>query len=180
MRSPKATASRSLWVMKMMASPRATRRRISWPSSSMPLGDLRAGQRRIPLAACTGDQSAAAFAFGPPRDSVALVNVGTGAFVQRIAPTGVRLPDGLLLSVLRSDASALTTQPAADPPLFMNGVGGLGSPFWQPDFPVEFIGSGADLQLLASVVESIVFLLSVNLEAMRSAAALEPSVHSKR
>jgi glycerol kinase len=131
--------------------------------------------------------------------------------VQRVAPAGVRLPDGLLLSVLRSDASgairshegtvngagsaidwlagsvaldieralpALTAPTAADPPVFMNGVGGLGAPFWKPDFPVEFIGSGDDLQLLASVVESIVFLLSVNLEAMRSVAALQRIVIS--
>ena len=174
-------------------------------------GHLPVGRRRIALAACTGDQSAAAFAFGPPRESLALVNVGTGAFVQRVAPAGVRLPDGILLSVLRSDAGgamrshegtvngagsaidwlagrvaidisralpALTAPPAADPPLFMNGVGGLGAPFWKPDFPIEFIGSGDDLQLLAAVVESIVFLLSINLEAMRSVAALERVVIS--
>ena len=173
-------------------------------------GHLPVGRRRIALAACTGDQSAAAFAFGPPRESLALVNVGTGAFVQRVAPAGVPLPDGLLLSVLRSDASgamrshegtvngagsaidwlagrvaidveralpALTT-PAANPPLFMNGVGGLGAPFWKPDFPIEFIGGGEDTQLLTAVVESIVFLLSVNLEAMRGVAALERTVIS--
>ena len=28
--------------------------------------------------------------------------------------------------------------PAGDVPLFMNGVGGLGAPFWQPDFACEF------------------------------------------
>jgi glycerol kinase len=174
-------------------------------------GHLPVGQRRIALAACTGDQSAAAFAFGPPRESVALVNVGTGAFVQRVAPTGVRLPDGLLQSVLRSDGSGairshegtvngagsaiewlsgrvaldieralpgLAAPTGAAMPLFMNGVGGLGAPFWKPDFPVEFIGSGDDLQLLASVVESIAFLLSENLAAMRSVAALERIVIS--
>ena len=73
---------------------------------------------------------------------------------------------------------ALTVPPAADPPLFMNGVGGLGAPFWKPDFPVEFIGGGDDLQRLAAVVESIVFLLSVNLEVMRGVAALERVVIS--
>jgi len=73
---------------------------------------------------------------------------------------------------------ALTAPPAADTPLFMNGVGGLGAPFWKPDFPIEFIGSGDDLQLLAAVVESIVFLLSINLEAMRSVGALERVVIS--
>jgi glycerol kinase len=174
-------------------------------------GHLPVGRRRIALAACTGDQSAAAFAFGLPRESLALVNVGTGAFAQRVAPAGVRLPNGLLLSVLRSDAGGamrshegtvngagsaidwlagrvaidveralptLAAPSAADAPLFMNGVGGLGAPFWKPDFPVEFVGSGDDLQLLAAVVESIVFLLSINLEAMRSVAALERVVIS--
>jgi glycerol kinase len=173
-------------------------------------GHLTVDRRRIALGACTGDQSAAAFAFGPPRETLALVNVGTGAFVQRVAPAGVSLPDGLLLSVLRSDASGAMrshegtvngagsamdwlaervaidveralptlTTPAADPPLFMNGVGGLGAPYWKPDFPVEFIGSGDDLQLLAAVVESVVFLLSINLEAMRGVAALERIVIS--
>jgi glycerol kinase len=174
-------------------------------------GHLPAGRRRIALVACTGDQSAAAFAYGPPRESLALVNVGTGAFVQRVAPAGVRLPDGLLLSVLRSDASGalrshegtvngagsaidwlagrvaidveralptLARPSAADPPLFMNGVGGLGAPYWKPDFPVEFIGGGDDLQLLAAVVESVVFLLSVNLEVMRGVAALDRIVIS--
>jgi glycerol kinase len=58
-------------------------------------------------------------------------------------------------------------------PLFMNGVGGLGAPFWKADFPVEFVGAGDDLQLLASVVESIAFLLAVNLESMQQAARLE-------
>jgi glycerol kinase len=173
-------------------------------------GHLPVGRRRIAFAACTGDQSAAAFAFGPPRESLAFVNVGTGAFVQRVAPAGVQLPDGLLLSVLRSDASGAVrshegtvngagsaidwlagrvaidveralpalTAPAADPPLFMNGVGGLGAPFWKPDFPIEFIGGGEDTRLLTAVVESIVFLLSVNLEAMRGVAALERIVIS--
>jgi glycerol kinase len=174
-------------------------------------GHLPVGRRRIAFEACTGDQSAAAFAFGPPRESVALVNVGTGAFVQRVAPAGVRLPDGLLLSVLRSDAGGamrshegtvngagsaiewlagrvaidveralptLVAASAADAPLFMNGIGGLGAPYWKPDFPVEFIGGGDDLQLLAAVVESVVFLLSINLEAMRSVAALERIVIS--
>ena len=72
----------------------------------------------------------------------------------------------------------LAAPTGAGMPLFMNGVGGLGAPFWKPDFPVEFIGSGDDLQLLASVVESIAFLLSENLAAMRSVAALERIVIS--
>jgi glycerol kinase len=171
-----------------------------------PFGHLSIGTRRVPLTACTGDQSAAAFAFGRPTQSVALVNVGTGAFVQRAAGVDVPLPDGLLRSVLRSEGTnatyshegtvngagsaidwlrgrvaldveralpSLAGPPAGEVPLFMNGVGGLGAPFWIADFPVEFVGSGDDLQRLASVVESIAFLLSVNLDVMQRAAKLE-------
>ena len=175
-------------------------------------GHLRLGSQRVPLKACTGDQSAAAFAFGVPRESDALVNVGTGAFVQRAATADLRLPDGLLQSVLRSDASGHATfshegtvngagsaiewlrsrvgldvdralpaldVPADTPvPLFMNGVGGLGAPFWIADFPTEFLGEGDERQRLAAVVESIAFLLAVNLERMRAAAGLERIVIS--
>ncbi|NJD31266.1 MAG: hypothetical protein FIB04_05205 [Gammaproteobacteria bacterium] len=169
-------------------------------------GHLTVGDRRVALAACTGDQSAAAFAFGPPTESIALVNVGTGAFVQRATSATVPLPEGLLRSVLRSNRDGATyshegtvngagsaiewlrdrvgldieralrsldVQPATDPPLFMNGVGGLGAPFWKADFPAEFVGGGDDLQLLAAVVESVAFLLAVNLELMQRVARLE-------
>ena len=168
-------------------------------------GHLLVEARRIPLTVCTGDQSAAAFAFGRPDSEVALVNVGTGAFVQRAAPAGAPLPDGLLRSVLRSDGTGavyshegtvngagsaidwlrgctaldveralpgLAVRPGDDVPLFVNGVGGLGAPFWLPGFPVEFVGDADDSLRLAAVVESIAFLLRINLDAMRRAATL--------
>jgi glycerol kinase len=162
--------------------------------------------RRIPLALCTGDQSAAAFAFGQPDPDTALVNLGTGAFVQRVAPDGAPLPPGLLRSVLYADAAgtlhahegtvngagsaldwlrdrvvldvdrALAALPAdrgpAEPPLFMNGVGGLGAPYWQADFPTGFVGVGDDLAQLAAVLESIAFLLCVNIAALHRSAPL--------
>jgi glycerol kinase len=169
-------------------------------------GYLRVGTQHIAVTACTGDQSAAAFAFGRPDGDEALVNVGTGAFVQRAAPHGAPLPEGLLRSVLRSDGTGaayshegtvngagsaidwfrgrtaldveralwtLAVRPGDDLPLFMNGVGGLGAPFWLPGFPVEFVGDGDEALQLAAVVESIAFLLHVNLEAMRRAAPLQ-------
>lgn len=168
-------------------------------------GRLLAGGRVIPLVACTGDQSAAAYAFGSPDESTALVNVGTGAFVQRVASADATLPDGLLRSVLRSDGSTVTyshegtvngaasalewlrgrvavdleralgslpADPPAEAPLFMNGVGGLGAPFWKADFPVEFVGPGDDQQQLVAVIESIAFLLCASLEAMHRCAPL--------
>ncbi|WP_457631078.1 FGGY family carbohydrate kinase, partial [Oceanithermus sp.] len=53
---------------------------------------------------------------------------------------------------------------AASPVLFLNGVSGLGSPFWAADFPVRFAGEGSLAERAVAVVESIVFMLAVNLE----------------
>jgi glycerol kinase len=170
-------------------------------------GLLPIGAKRVPLAICTGDQSAAAFAFGRPDPAVALVNVGTGAFVQRLASPEARTPAGLLRSVLYADegrvlhahegtvngagsalewlrehvaidvdralAALAREVRGEEPPLFMNGVGGLGAPYWRPDFPVEFVGDGDDMARLAAVLESIVFLLCINLEALGRSAPLE-------
>jgi len=169
-------------------------------------GRLVLRERSVPLSICTGDQSAAAFAFGRPEPHTALVNIGTGAFVQRLAPEGASLPPGLLRSVLYADATgtlhahegtvngaggaldwlrgrvvldvdralaALPAQPGrTEPPLFMNGVGGLGAPYWRADFPSEFVGDGDDLARLAAVLESIAFLLCVNLAALQRSAPL--------
>jgi glycerol kinase len=170
-------------------------------------GHLDCNGRPAPLSACTGDQSAAAFALGEPDVDCALVNVGTGAFIQRIAPPVAPLPDGILRSVVYAAADGVLTShegtvngagsaldwlrervaidvdrgvealAARTPlvhgvPLFMNGVGGLGAPYWRPDFPCEFVGDGDDEARLAAVVESIVFLLCVNLERLQHSAAL--------
>jgi len=169
-------------------------------------GTLTVGPRQIPLRACTGDQSAAAYAFGRPVETAALVNVGTGAFVQRIAALEAPLPPGLLRSVLRAEhhhavyshegtvngaGSAIdwlrdrvaldvdralqnlpTDRSPGGPPLFINGVGGLGAPFWKHDFPIEFVGGGSEPMQLKAVIESIAFLLAVNLSAMQQSAPL--------
>ena len=176
---------------------------------------------RIPLRACSGDQSAAIYAFGPPAPGTVFVNVGTGAFVQRIVRDGaVPPPRGLLKSVVhaRTDAPQaasyvhegtvngayaavdwLRGRFGLDVPrtlpslhaslradrvdlLFMNGIGGLGSPFWLPGFATEFVGldgqaaaeaSRPELQRLAAVVDSIAFLVAVNVLAMQRAAPLQ-------
>lgn len=159
-------------------------------------GHLRLGARRVPLTVCTGDQSAALFARGAPDDRAAWVNIGTGAFVQRPAGDGPAEIRGLLSSVVWQDADATTyvaegtvngaaaalnivceqvgvdaVDPAwlaadGDFPLYLNGVGGLGSPWWQADFESRFVGDGEPPQLVAAVVESIVFMLAVNIELM--------------
>jgi glycerol kinase len=47
-------------------------------------------------------------------------------------------------------------------PLFLNGIGGLGSPFWQSGFESRFVGTGTTGTRLLAVLESIAFLLYVN------------------
>ena len=54
----------------------------------------------------------------------------------------------------------------SEPPLYLNGVAGLGSPWWRPDFQSRFVGDGEPWQKIVAVVESIVFLLAVNLEEL--------------
>ncbi|MDH5512497.1 MAG: FGGY-family carbohydrate kinase, partial [Gammaproteobacteria bacterium] len=56
-------------------------------------------------------------------------------------------------------------------PLFLNGVGGLGAPYWVAGFPSRLIGDGDAWQKTVAVAESIVFLLQTNLEIMQKLSA---------
>ena len=53
-----------------------------------------------------------------------------------------------------------------EPPLFLNGIAGLGGPFWKPDFASRFVGAGSPVQMAVAVVESIAFLLQANIDEM--------------
>jgi glycerol kinase len=53
-----------------------------------------------------------------------------------------------------------------EPPLFLNGIAGLGGPFWKPDFPSRFVGDGEPWQKAVAVVESMAFLLQANIDEM--------------
>lgn len=53
-----------------------------------------------------------------------------------------------------------------EPLLFLNGIAGLGGPFWKPDFDSRFIGTGEPWQQAVAVVESIAFLLQANIDEM--------------
>lgn len=56
------------------------------------------------------------------------------------------------------------------PPVFINTVGGLGSPFWNSVQNPYFLGEDAGQWLLeekaVAIIESIIFLIAINLEAM--------------
>jgi len=58
-------------------------------------------------------------------------------------------------------------------PLFLNGVSGLGSPYWQADFQSRFIEADEssatmeDWQKIVAVAESILFLIATNLQRIQ-------------
>lgn len=62
---------------------------------------------------------------------------------------------------------------AGDVPLFLNGISGLGAPFWVPDFRSRFIGAAEDWRKAVAVADSIVFLLYVNLKRMDAAGRIQ-------
>jgi glycerol kinase len=163
-------------------------------------GRLDAGGSNVPLCIVNGDQSAALFAHGMPEEGTAYVNLGTGAFIQRVANRDPGSAPGLLTGVVLQDGAEITwvlegtvngagsalarvgrelgvedvdenladwLEETVDPPLFLNGISGLGSPWWIPDFESRFVGEGEPRQKMAAVAESIVFLLCVNLECLQ-------------
>ncbi len=54
----------------------------------------------------------------------------------------------------------------AEVPLFLNGVSGLGSPFWRPRFASRFVGRGTPRRKLQAVLESVLFLVRINIDRM--------------
>ncbi len=56
-----------------------------------------------------------------------------------------------------------------NPPVFLNAVGGLGSPWWKSDLEPRLIGDGTEAQRAVAVVESVLFMLRANLDEMRKA-----------
>lgn len=170
--------------------------------SAHAFGTFEAAGREMPLAVVHGDQPAALFADGQPDHQAAYVNLGTGAFIQRVGQ-GLVQATGLLSSVaaMAEDGATLYALEgtvnggaralhwAADelglagyeeqmdlwladprePPLFLNGVAGLGAPYWVPEFPSRFVGQGDAPQRMVAVAESILFLLQTNLERISEA-----------
>lgn len=62
-------------------------------------GDLRLAHFKIPFSASARDQGASLFARGLPDKKACFVNIGTGAFIQRVSEN-LNAPDGLLVSPL--------------------------------------------------------------------------------
>jgi len=62
-------------------------------------GDVRLGQHFVPFTASARDQGASLFARGLPEREACYINIGTGAFIQRVSQH-LQAPDGLLVSPL--------------------------------------------------------------------------------
>ncbi len=168
-------------------------------NSSADFGQIAVSGLNIPLKLVTGDQSAALFQEGPPRKHAIYINIGTGAFLQKIFKDPQTESSRLLSSVVFSEKNhrqyalegtvngagaaliwfskknqiAPWPKEAEDwlqntlaPPIFINGIGGVGSPFWEPDIKSRFIGKGNTAAQFTAVVESILFLIKANLDEM--------------
>jgi glycerol kinase len=174
-------------------------------------GTLRVEGASLPVTVCTGDQPAALFACGAPSEDGALINAGTGAFLQCVTGTEARSLPGLLTSLawaadarrchvvegtvngagsaLSSVAQQLGFDPqtvfarldewcgtGVSPPLFLNGVGGLGAPYWVSGFQSRFVGEGDATARIVAVLESIAFLLQRNLDVLREGGIAPASI----
>ncbi len=69
-------------------------------------------------------------------------------------------------SKTRSRAFRAWLEEPGEPPLFLNGIAGLGGPFWQAEFASRFVGEGEPWRKAVAVVESIAFLLQANVDYM--------------
>jgi glycerol kinase len=56
---------------------------------------------------------------------------------------------------------------AMKPPLLLNGIAGLGSPFWKADFATRFVGEGSTEERFVALLDSILFLIRVNFDVMQ-------------
>jgi len=161
-------------------------------------GSLTLPDFKLPLQLLSGDQSAAIYAYGEPASGTAYINAGTGAFVsalwheknypEQLLKSIVYLGEQsqfVVEGTVNGAGSALNwaqnflhledtdeleegAVDSGEMPLFINAVGGLGSPYWKASLMPSFVGQGSDQQKLLAVQESIKFLLQSNLVVMQS------------
>lgn len=153
-------------------------------------GEFDVGGNPVPLTVCAGDQGLVVSAYGPADPATVSVNAGTGAFVlmplardidpadrgllQTLAWYGhdgaVRVEEGTVNGAAAAlDAAGMDDWPVAPGPesFFLNGVGGLGAPWWIADYPSRFVGAAPNANCRERlVVESIVFLLMANIDRL--------------
>jgi glycerol kinase len=74
-------------------------------------GNLQLGDHTIPFTASTRDQGASLFARGLPESDTCYINIGTGAFIQRLSEN-LHAPEGLLVSPLWLPEMGMSESPA--------------------------------------------------------------------
>ena len=155
-----------------------------------------------PLVLVNGDQNSAVYGYGNLKEQTTFINMGTGAFLLANCKQRPVLSANLLTSITYSseheqeyalegtvngagaamtwaenewginDIESVSWQSVEEVPIFLNSVGGLGSPFWRSDVSPRFLDvskSYSDYtneQCMAALMESIVFLLTINIEQM--------------
>ena len=171
-------------------------------TSSRHYGQLQLPSCNADLDLLIGDQNCLPFMDGGPDPDSLYINLGTGAFLLRPTPQRIdderfqttlldeRRDQWALEASVHGCASALnwlqrthqvhaadhdwseTREQVTDPPLFLNRIDGLGSPWWQTQLAPEFTtqadpASLTTPQRLLAVLESIAFLIRANAEAMQ-------------
>ncbi|WP_210396321.1 FGGY family carbohydrate kinase [Motiliproteus sediminis] len=150
-------------------------------------GHASLGPLSLPCQLLGGDQSLAPFSEGHLAPGEVRINLGTGGFLCTSLPAPLA-STRLLKSVAYSDERELYTwlegtingagaaltwareqgardDQQEDPGLFLNAVGGLGSPDWRSGLHSRWLADNG-LRSLRAVEESILFLLQRNLAAM--------------
>ena len=89
---------------------------------------------------------------------------GAGAALQWIE-------EDIGLEDLEQQLPAWLAQDNAEPPLFLNGISGLGAPYWVADFESRFSAEAEPWQMAVAVAESIVFLLQANIDLFQKLAS---------
>jgi glycerol kinase len=156
-----------------------------------------------PLVLVNGDQNSAVYGYGKLDSNTSFVNMGTGAFVLAKNNRQPVLNSKLLASITYSsdkkqeyalegtvngagaamtwaenewninDIESISWENVEHVPIFLNTVGGLGSPYWRSDIAPAFLDAKSthtdysNEQRVAALMESIVFLLAINIEEMR-------------
>lgn len=83
------------------------------------------------------------------------------------AGTGLEwLAKRLCIPDLASRLPEWLARPAVGIPLLLNGIAGLGGPFWVAEFDTRFVGEGEDWQKGVALLESMAFLLQTNIDHM--------------
>ena len=160
-------------------------------------------QLGCPLVLVNGDQNSAVYGYGRLAPNTAFINIGTGAFILANSKKKPILSNTLLSSITYSSENeedfvlegtvngagaamswaesewkmdnieTIEWQDVGDVPIFINTIGGLGSPFWRSDISPRFLQAQkkykdfSKQQCMAALMESIAFLITINIEEMQ-------------